>query len=761
MPRTASPIHRRPLAAGSALALLVTLTAAGPTAAAPPTDPSSAGSPTDVTTAAQIVPSIVTSFDTSAAGGGARPLFGDVSGDGRLDIVMMQPHRVADDRYEGALVAALTAYDIDGTQLWQAGRVDPGGRNQGSDIPAQVHDIDGDGRNEVVAIMHPDGDTTVEGRFMIFEGATGRLIRDFALPDRLAHDAIIFANLSGGNTAREIVLKDRYNTSWALDNQGELLWTRPGNTGHYPWPYDIDGDGRQEIMIGYDMVSPDGELLWQHQGGGHADSMWMADIVGDEELELILGGDAAVAHDTLTGAEIWRNGDIVETQNVMTGDYLPDVPGLETLGLDRIDRTAAGYDGLFLLDVTGEFVWKEARETRGCWGSIPEPIHNWTGDYSDLIMVWNRGCGEATTIMNGAGDVISELNSAARLWHGDFCGDDKEEVVEYIQGVSLTIKSNGPCDPAAKVTGRPLPQAKRLYNYTRYTAGDSPIALSTDRPVRAGRALPGHPAALANDGDPATAWKAAGRGPGEHWQVDLGRWYPLSGIELTFPAADPLDACTRTISGRHRGPLVVDSGVTCLTGATVAGPVTVRPGATLVAVDAAIAGPVASLRAKEVRVTSSRISGPVAITGTTGRLTLTGNEIAGPVSLVGNRTGATPVAVTGNAVRGPLACAANQPAPVHGGQPNAVAGPAHGQCAQVPVGDVDGVDYRYGYRVEVSTDGRDWVTVLDRSAADRTEPTQRGLFTGLGRYVRVTVTDLPNVPFARAGLAEVTVLGHR
>src|SRR5687767_1527 len=93
----------------------------------------------------QVEPTVVATIDTRAAGGGARPLMGDVTGDGRLDIVMMQPHFVADDRFEGALVAALTAYDIEGQMLWQAGTVDPRGRNNGSDIPAQIHDIDGDG----------------------------------------------------------------------------------------------------------------------------------------------------------------------------------------------------------------------------------------------------------------------------------------------------------------------------------------------------------------------------------------------------------------------------------------------------------------------------------------------------------------------------------------------------------------------------------------------------------------------------------------
>ncbi|MEO3923945.1 hypothetical protein ABGB07_08805 [Micromonosporaceae bacterium B7E4] len=734
MYRKLSNRHDRLLGAGTVLTVLVALGAvAGPAGAQPPATapgaPSRAGA-----TAAQIEPTVVTSFDTAAAGGGARPLLGDVTGDGRLDVVMMQPHYTADDRYEGALVAALTAYDLDGRLLWQAGTVDPRGRNNGSDIPAQVHDVDGDGDNEVVAIMHPGGDTTAEGRFMIFDGRTGQLVRDFALPDRLAHDAIIFANLSGGNTAREIVLKDRYDAAWALDNQGSLLWTHRGNTGHYPWPYDFTGDGRQEIMVGYDMLGPDGELLWRHQGDGHADTMWMADITGSDELELILGGDAAVAHDGRTGAEIWRNADIVETQNIMTGDYLPQLPGLESLGLDRIDRSAQGYDGLFLLDVDGRHVWRETRETRGCWGSIPEPIHNWTGDYSDLIMVWNRGCGEPTTIMNGAGDVISTLDSGARLWHADFCGDDKEEVIEYVQGRSVTIKSNGPCDLAAKVTGHPLPQAKRLYNYTRYTAGDSPVTLSAGRPTRTGQS----------------------------WQVDLGRWYTLTGIELTFPATDLRHACTRTVTGRHTGPLTVPAGVTCLApGATVTGPVTVLPGASLAGTDATVTGPVSALGARSVQLTGARITGALSVVGATGRVVVTGNQVTGPVSLVGNRTGETPVVLSANTVRGALACAGNHPAPVRDGEPNTVAGRAAGQCADVPAGDPHGTELRYGYLVETSTDGQNWIPVLDRSDNTLTGPTQRGHFTGLGRYVRVTVTDLPELPYARADLAEMVVLGNR
>jgi hypothetical protein len=597
MTRSTTASLRRCLAAGAAGATALAL--ACPSPAQAQDDPPA------------IEPEVVSTFDTSAAGGGARPLIGDVSGDGRLDLVMMQPHYVADDRYEGALVAALTAYDIEGEQLWQAGQVDPAGRNQGSDIPAQIYDIDADGRNEVVAIMHPGGDTAAEGRFYVFDGRTGDLEYDFALPDPQAHDAIMFVNLTGGDTAQQILLKDRYNRAWAVDADGELLWAHEGNTGHYPWPYDFDGDGAQEIMLGYDMVDSDGEILWTYDAGGHADSMWMADMTGDGRPEIMLGGDAAIAFDALTGEQIWRQEDIVETQNIMTGDFVPELDGLESLGLDRVDRTEQGYDGLFLLDQGGEFVWKEERETRGCWGSIPEPIHNWTGDYSDLIMVWNRGCDEPTTIMNGSGDTISTLDSGSRLWHADFCGDDKDEVLEYRQGVSATIKSNGECDIDAKVTGVPLPQAKRLYNNTRYTAGDSPVDLTGDGRVATSGSLPWHRGDRAVDGDDRTSWKTLSRGEAT-WQIDLGRWYTLAGIELTFPT---------------------------------------------------------------------------------------------------------------------WMC---------------------GRGAQ----DI-------GYTVEVSKDGEEWVTVVDRAEGDSSEQTQQARFTGLGQHVRVTFADPSKRGLHLTGLAEVRVLGNR
>ena len=36
------------------------------------------------------------------------------------------------------------------------------------------------------------------------------------------------------------------------------------NTGHCPLPIDIDGDGKDELLVGYNLLDSDGQLLWSY-----------------------------------------------------------------------------------------------------------------------------------------------------------------------------------------------------------------------------------------------------------------------------------------------------------------------------------------------------------------------------------------------------------------------------------------------------------------------------------------------------------------
>ncbi|MFC6015616.1 ExeM/NucH family extracellular endonuclease [Plantactinospora solaniradicis] len=164
----------------------------------------------------------------------------------------------------------------------------------------------------------------------------------------------------------------------------------------------------------------------------------------------------------------------------------------------------------------------------------------------------------------------------------------------------------------------------------------------------------------------------------------------------------PGPQCTTTISGRYNRPLTVFSGLTCLENATISGPVTVLPGASLVATGGSIAGPVTATRSVLLTLDGTTVSGPVSVVGGTGQVLVEKGKVsgpvsvalssggvrvdtvtvAGPVSLVGN-TGSQPVLVAGNKISGPLSCLGNNPAPGNDGRANTVRGPATGQCARL------------------------------------------------------------------------------
>jgi hypothetical protein len=138
--------------------------------------------------------------------------------------------------------------------------------------------------------------------------------------------------------------------------------------------------------------------------------------------------------------------------------------------------------------------------------------------------------------------------------------------------------------------------------------------------------------------------------------------------------------CTTTVTGRHSGPLTV-SEPTCLDGATVSGPVSVRAGGSLLALDSTINGPVSASGASAVHLYETNVRGSVAVSRASGSVAIVDSTVAGSVSLANNATGDVEPIVARSTVSGSLACSGNTPAPINLGAPNNVRGPATGQCA--------------------------------------------------------------------------------
>ncbi len=264
-----------------------------------------------------------------------------------------------------------------------------------------------------------------------------------------------------------------------MDRDFNLLWSRQGNPGHYPWVYDIDGDGRDEVMAGYDMLDHDGTRLWSCDNlDDHADCIWFGNVDGNSQsgAQIVIGGSVTVMVDR-EGRELWRYADSIESQHVALGKFRSDLSGLQVAGLDRIVRGdaggqggASGKDGLFLLDRDGRELWKEDRQTNG-WLTIIETLRNYDDGPLDYILAYRRGGGVNPTLYDGYGNAAVTFPVDGYVQHADLTGSGREQVLIYRDG-EVHIFASEPGELTAAKPGRALSQSKRLYSSTLYPGGE-------------------------------------------------------------------------------------------------------------------------------------------------------------------------------------------------------------------------------------------------------------------------------------------------
>jgi hypothetical protein len=156
--------------------------------------------------------------------------------------------------------------------------------------------------------------------------------------------------------------------------------------------------------------------------------------------------------------------------------------------------------------------------------------------------------------------------------------------------------------------------------------------------------------------------------------VTLG---PTTGTVLT---AAPGSECTTTISGQHAGAIAVLSGVTCLQDATVAGSVTVRPGASLIAVGSRITGALSAVDANTVSLAGTSVGGSLSIVGAHTEATLSFASVGGS-AMVTNGAGST--MISGSTIGGALACFDNASGVTNAGFADTVHGAIAGQCGEL------------------------------------------------------------------------------
>lgn len=324
---------------------------------------------------------------TDGFGVGRNLRFGDLDGDGQVDVLIGQVrHHGPKDR--NSELSCLSAMTFDGKILWQIGEPDPWHDNLTSDVAFQIHDLDGDGRNEVVYCMNFE--------LVVADGATGATKYKVNTPEtpannkppynrfsRILGDCIYFCDLSGAGRPGDVILKDRYRYVWAFNSKLELLWHAECNTGHYPFACDINSDGRDELLVGYTLFDHTGRTLWRldDKFRDHADGVAIAKLGAEPDAPLQIfcaASDEGAFLADLQG-RIVKHHRIGHVQNPSIADYRADLPGLETVTINFW-----GNQGIVhVFDSEGNIV----TDFEPCQhGSMMLPV-NWTGQPPEYFVL--------------------------------------------------------------------------------------------------------------------------------------------------------------------------------------------------------------------------------------------------------------------------------------------------------------------------------------------------------------------------------------
>lgn len=316
--------------------------------------------------------------------------FANLTGEGPEDILFAVPTRQKGRKWEYRKMARLSALTAEGDVLWERGNIQPDSIDETCDMPFQAADR-GKGI-EVVAAFGP--------KLEILDPQTGKTRKSSPTPktpkmedywdeinmywgdghfddlDRLLPDSIRLCNFTGREPYGDLLIKDRYHNAWGIDGRSlKVLWHHACNTGHYAYTEDINGDGKDEVVLGYSRVDSKGNLLGRLYLGDHPDGCFTYVDAWGVRHYLHPCGEAGFIDDMEDG----RLGEVHlgHVQHLSMANFCGDKPDLE-----RIIVTYHGNEGIIVMMDSENRILRKAE--RYSAGSICQPV-NWTGDGRELI----------------------------------------------------------------------------------------------------------------------------------------------------------------------------------------------------------------------------------------------------------------------------------------------------------------------------------------------------------------------------------------
>lgn len=379
---------------------------------------------------------------TVSFGGDIR--IGDLRNSGQADFLV---YRSVDNAHDegGMKPCFLGAFTVDGESLWSSGK---GGTQPARPGPVSVHDLDGDGRTEVICFFHREQiDATATSManvvIQIRDGTTG-CVKKEAAPARFrlcrgeganwVHQRILIANFRGLPSPQDFVVKLGVHLL-AFDSNLDILWEYESPWSEYghcpayiPAIGDIDGDGKDEVNGGYFLLDHDGRPLWEHDLAPHMDSVAIAPW-DDGNMRAVCSGHGHVLDEcgnviAALGSDRVPHGQEVRVGRFRVGDVEPQM----------ILRRNGHSTGVLVTDVAGEtlseFDLNSSPNNTGM-----EVVH-WHGEDAPALlcnggMLWDP--------LRGAGIPFPKLPPPEPIgrmaWYhcipANVCGDAREEAILY------------------------------------------------------------------------------------------------------------------------------------------------------------------------------------------------------------------------------------------------------------------------------------------------------------------------------------------
>jgi hypothetical protein len=342
---------------------------------------------------------------------------GDLTGDGNKEIAFIQKDQTS------MAVGAITVINLDGEVLWQYGEAETLNHVAGGQIPVQIHDLDGDGSREIIFIS--------EGWIHLLEGRSGKLENRIRVPESMNVLNMQFADLLGIGRNNCMLLSDPFGKLVVLNEQLEMMWSQQTINSTYPTAHDLNGDGKQEVVMGYSVFDPTGKLLYDvgEYIGDRCNGVLVYTMI-ENELEIpclvYAAGDWGLLYFDFMGNLIRQN-NMGHVGYMSVADYNVEIPGLELAASNQW-----GSDGLIhLLDASGEVMNKflpVSGPTR-C-----QPV-NWKGDGEEFLLT------SADTIVGGMVDYSGQKavkfptdgHPVSYYLVQDLTGDARDEVVVWDQ----------------------------------------------------------------------------------------------------------------------------------------------------------------------------------------------------------------------------------------------------------------------------------------------------------------------------------------